>query len=291
MSLPTFPIFKSITIADKTTIKKLTSQFEPYSDFDFTSLFCWNPNDANKVSLLNGNLIIQLADYMQGELIFSVLGKSKIDETLEELLLTRHELKLVPDIVIEHIKNKQKFKITEDRDQFDYIYKLEDHVTLPGKLHKSKRSHISRFIKANGHKVAINKVDFSRSIDKKNIEYLFDEWAKHKDKHDDDVAMERQAILRLLKYARHLPLIGLIVYVDSKPEGFSITEKVHGNYAMYHFHKTLLGHRYIDTYFTNETSKILLELGCKYINWEQDLGLEGLRASKTNYLPFKDRKS
>ena len=44
--LPKFPEFKKLELNDKAVLHSVTALLPPYSDFNFTSLFSWNVNDA-----------------------------------------------------------------------------------------------------------------------------------------------------------------------------------------------------------------------------------------------------
>ena len=43
----------------------------------------------------------------------------------------------------------------------------------------------------------------------------------------------------------------------------------------------------VNAYLINELAKILYKKGIVYINWEQDLGILGLRENKESYLPTR----
>jgi hypothetical protein len=285
--LPEFPLFSKIDITHKTKLESMVSAYEPYSDFDFTSLFCWNTDGSTEIASLNENLVIKLPDYISGETTYSLLGKNRIDDSLVELLKEFSEISLVPEIVVKHIINQDLFEISEDRDQFDYIYSIFDHATFTGKKFKSKRNKMNRFLQANEENINLEFADFQNKEHHAVIKQIFDKWAHEGDKNSDDAAQESLAIDRLLEFGSEFNLLGQILTINGNPEGFSVVEILSDEYAIYHFQKSLSGNPGIDIYLTNCTSKILLDRGCKYINWEQDLGLEGLRNAKINYQPIK----
>ena len=74
-----FPEFSKIDISHRYEIEAITSKFEPYSDFNFVSLFCWDTDGSAAVSVSNDNLIIKIPDYINGIPVYSMLGDSKID--------------------------------------------------------------------------------------------------------------------------------------------------------------------------------------------------------------------
>jgi hypothetical protein len=78
-----------------------------------------------------------------------------------------------------------------------------------------------------------------------------------------------------------------MIHVDGQPAGFSVHEPISKHYALSHFHKTLSHFRNIDVFLTNYAAQDLLARGYKYVNWEQDLGVPGLKKSKQSYRPLK----
>jgi hypothetical protein len=81
--------------------------------------------------------------------------------------------------------------------------------------------------------------------------------------------------------------MGLLVSIDDKPVGFSLCEAVNKDYAICRFHKSVLNYKHLDAFFSNLVAIELKHLGSKYLSWEQDLGVEGLREFKSSYKPIK----
>ena len=76
------------------------------------------------------------------------------------------------------------------------------------------------------------------------------------------------------------------VYIDNKLEAFTIGEKINENIALIHIEKAnqnIKGlYQYINQQFLlNEFPNV------KYVNREEDLGLDGLREAKLSYHPCK----
>ena len=68
--------------------------------------------------------------------------------------------------------------------------------------------------------------------------------------------------------------------------GFTVYEILSSEYAISHFAKADISyHRAINDMLNWEEAKVLDERGIKYFNWEQDLGIPGLRKSKEKYKP------
>ncbi len=282
--IKTFPDFTPLDAKLRSEITKICSQFEPYSDFNFTSLLCWDTDGSTSVSLLEGNLVIRLPDYLSGKPVYSIIGENNIDGCISELLKVAKHLELVPESTVKKIQNPESYLIKEDLDQFDYIYSLADHATLAGGRFKTKRKLLARYLNTYGNATVISEVRLDDPFIKEQVESTFDRWASQKSADGSD-KQERKALLRLLQFSDELKIKGYLVTVAGKVAGFSITEVVDAEFAIYHFQKTLREYPHLDIYLTKISSEQLREHGCTYINWEQDLGIEGLRSSKQGYQP------
>jgi uncharacterized protein len=283
--IPEFPRFAKLTPDFMQEVNDLTSKFDPYSDFNFVSIFSWSFGDSAKVAMLNKNLVLSLPDYLSGKPVYSILGNTKIDESLQTLLSLFTELVFVPEFVIENIYNKRLFNVELDRDNFDYIYSIEEHASLAGKKFLPKRKKQNRFSNQFANRITIREVDLSHPTTKEQIKNVTQLWIESKNKVDSESAQEEEAISQLLKHSDLFNLIGIALDIDDRTIGFSLYEPLLEGYSISHFHKTDAKFPNSDVFLTSQAAKILLAKGYTHVNWEQDLGLDGLRASKLSYKP------
>lgn len=287
--IETYPNFSKLDINNRQEITGFTSKFEPYSDFDFTSLFCWNTDGSIEVAWLNGNLVIRMPDYLDGHTVYSILGDQAIDQSISSLLNTTHKLELLPEIVIQAIQNKSVFSISEDADNSDYVYDLEHLSKMAGAHFKKKRNKVNTFVKDHENYELVIKV--VRDIDAEHIQVLKDldhQWTKVNPRDAGDILSERKALDNLLNNFASIKPILTEVWVDGDLKAFSVNEVLANGYSICHFEKALKTHHdNIYTFLAAEVAKHLQAEGCKLVNWEQDLGLEGLRRSKQSYHPVK----
>lgn len=285
--IPDYPEFTNLTLEHKDQIQSYTSGFESYSDFNFTSLYCWDTDNSASISLLNGNLVIRIPNYMTGEPVHSILGETNINQSIKTLLNDVDKLELVPEIVVRNATIGPLLHISEDRDNFDYIYNLDDLVAMPGGQYKQIRNKLSQF-KRNypDHKPAIIEDNIHLELDL-YID-LFLEWAKDKNKDAEETEMEKSAITRMVQSTDNLHILGTKLYIQDQFAGFSICEILPDQKrAICHFQKTSANFTYADTMMTRYMSEQLIKLGCRQVNWEQDLGIPGLRQLKESYRPEK----
>jgi len=116
---------------------------------------------------------------------------------------------------------------------------------------------------------------------------LFALWAERKGYNSPQTCPEYFAFERFLSSADPcIETVGL--YADSRLVGFSSFELLPNEMAIVHFSKAdhALHGGICDVLYWEE-AKLLKTRGVRHYNWEQDLGLNGLRQSKKKYQPTR----
>ena len=291
-------MFKDIDINSK-------SELEPYfklvdyeaSEYCFSTIYTWRHLFNTKYYIENDFAII-LLEYEKN--VFSIIP-----------LCTKDKLLYVIDFVLNYIKNeykriqlkginqeiadiikinyKEKFIYEKERDLFDYIYDAESLRTLSGRKNKKKRNHVNTFL--NLYK---NRYQY-KLLEKENFEEcleLIDRWEQNKEniessghkELDEEILSIKEVFENYEKLKDNVKIAG--VYIDNKLEAFTIGEKINENIALIHIEKAnqnIKGlYQYINQQFLlNEFPNV------KYVNREEDLGLDGLREAKLSYHPCK----
>ena len=260
MIVPLFPHFAPLKESHRRQIEAVTLRFDSYSDFNFTSLLCWNVDDSAEISLLNNNLVIKLPDYLTGEPIFSILGNSKIDDSLSRLGGHIDKLNLVPQVVIDSMGAYTPKAIADDRDSHDYIYDLRSLHSLNGQRYKKVRNKLNRFSQdfANA-KVRIETSSIITPRIAGEILAIYDAWAGEPDNSDILNPVEKYAIERLLKYSDNINFLLVELFIDDTLVGFSSNEILPDGNAICHFEKALNIHPGIYTYLVHATTASLIE--------------------------------
>ena len=290
--IPEFPQFKKLELSDKKDVEKFTSRFPPYSDFNFVSMWSWDIKGEMGLSNLNDNLVVRFTDYLTGELFYSFLGNNKVNETVEKLLHLSEEeglklqLKLVPEDSIKNI-NISRFKIEEDRNNFDYIYDIPTLAELKGSPYQSHRNSIKQFLK-NYKNWEVKIIDFSEINNRNSIISLFTQWIKNK---GDSLLLEeyKNEFLSLNKLlstenSSLLDLICFALYIDNNLIGFIINGHTNG-YDIIHFEKANTFFKGCYNFLMQQNSKTLDNLVIEKLNFEQDLGIDSLKFTKTQLNP------
>jgi hypothetical protein len=289
--IPTFPCFKHLDLSDQKEIEAITSKFPPYSDYNFISLWSWNTTNGISISLLNGNLVVRFTDYLTGNIFYSFLGGNQVSETAIELTRLSAKtglhptLQLLPEISVAGIDSAM-FAITEDRDGFDYIYDINTFLKMEGSKFEAKQRQKRYFEKNFSYEIV--HLDLSHPLIKDQVIDLCHEWARNKIEQNkpDYFHNEFLALLRFLNGACHADHLALGVYHDSRLIAISFGENSKEGFHTCHFQKALTSsYKGLNVFVVHEVAKVLATQGIKFINWEQDLGIPGLRESKTSYQP------
>jgi len=290
-TLPEFPEFKKLELSDKADIEKITSKYPPYSDFNFVSMWSWDIKGDMRICALNGNLVVRFTDYVTGIPFYSFLGDNEVNDTAEELIELskkeglKPELKLIPEIVATRLD--PRFKVAEDRDNFDYIYEIPILAELSGNAFQTQRNLINQFTRLYKN-LAIKVVNLSEIYHKNNIMLLFNQWIENKDScflvegcENEFLALKR---LLLIDDYPKFNLTCFEISVKEKLVGFIINEKV-GEYDIVHFEKADISFKGSYQLLMQKNSKILNQLNIKFLNFEQDLGSSALRFTKMKFRP------
>ncbi len=172
-------------------------------------------------------------------------------------------------------------RLTEDRDNFDYVYLSRDLIQLSGKKFHSKRNHINRFKSEYGFEYILITPDMLDEC----LE-VYSLWLHEKDKLLPGMLGELDAIKAAITNMDVLGVKGGGIRIDGKLRAFSLGQLINEDMAVIHIEKA-------DESFEGIYSVINQQFaehewsGVKYINREEDMGIEGLRKAKLSYRPIE----
>lgn len=292
LPIPSFPAFRLVNLQDQYQIQNFQKKFNPYSDFNFVSMWSYNTEKDLMMSQLNGNLVFLMRDYIDESLSITYLGKSQPVQTINSLLdyaksnLTKPVLNLIPGLNISQVKKiiKSDFHLLADRSNFDYILSISKLADLQGHDFANKRNKVVHF-KKDYPSSTCQIIDLTDSTVQHQLLQVFNRWSESRQR--KDVKHEYKAIKTLLHDVRHFNLICFGVFIDEKLEAFSINELLPKKFAITHFTKADPAKTGVFEFLYHEMAKELKSRGALYLNREQDLGLEGLRAGKLSWRPIK----
>lgn len=288
--LPIFPEFERLDITHKEVLQEIASNFPSYSDFNFVSLFTWDTDGAVVVSSLNDNLVIRFTDYIDNKTFYSFLGTNKVDETVATLIkyaesLGEHpELMLVPHSTASLIST-DIHEVSEDRDNHDYLLSVNDLVEFRTNMYRGKKNLLNRFQREYGEHAKTLEIDLTDLTNRKEIREVLDSWQASRHKSSKEVDNEFVAIERALAHAKDLGIRAFGVYLHNDLIGFTLFEILPKKVAVIHFDKADVSYIGVFEHLKHTFAKHIASLGMDTINYEQDLGIEGLRKAKESYHP------
>ncbi len=173
-----------------------------------------------------------------------------------------------------------RFEITENRDEFDYIYSVEALTNLTGKKYSAKRNHIARFLdRPNWAYEHITQQNIAECVQ------MSKEWCKlHGCGDDPSLEKELCAVSTALTHFFALKLKGGLLRLDGKVIAFTIAEPLSSDTYNIHIEKAFSeiqgAYQMINRQFLIHNCQTF-----QYVNREEDMGDEGLRKVKLSYRP------
>ena len=281
--------FQPVTMADRPWIHEiLYAAGRPGCEYSFANLLFWGNRWGGVCRF--GDFLLKEAVYGSGHAYFYPAGQGDVKDAIEALREDAegkgHSLCLrgVTDtdrMALERLY-PGKFSFTANRDAFDYLYPIEKLCTLTGKKLQSKRNHINRFLADNGdwH------TEVMTAKTAKTCLSLMEAWYEN---HHDHKALhnERAALETAIEHFDLMGFDGLLLYAGKRLVAFSMGNRLNETYFDVNFEKAYAdvqgAYPLINREFARHIADKYPEV--RFLNREDDMGLEGLRKAKESYNP------
>ena len=275
----------------KTQHKSLIEWYIPETcqkmcDFSFGNLYAWSAAEHTEFAEKDG--FLYLRSTFNGVTSYAVpWGRGDIKTALKEV--QNDALERGADLSFYCISEEQlkplyeffgdKLIVKEQRDYFDYVYLRENLATLKGRKFHSKKNHVNSFCKKYNYIYEeLNADNLDECLDFSHTWHMMSESTQR-------LEAERQVIDCAFKKFFQLGLSGALLRVDGEIVAYALGEPMaDGETYCVHFEKA--SPKFPAAYAA--INKLFAEnsLGnFKYINREDDAGVEGLRKAKTSYQP------
>lgn len=256
----------------------------------YSTYFLWDDKYKFEICFRDGFLFVRTrhregyryhAPFGEGDFAAAVDELRKHCDELGEPLL----LSFVTEDVVKAINEvfPGQFDFTPDRDAADYVYLSERLITLSGKKLHSKRNFVNRFRKDYEGRWAFE------PIGPDNLCEVFEyenRWQRDNRTSEGDLEAEKQVIKKLLSNMDYLEAVGGLLRLDGRIIGFSLGTAINEEVFDVQIEKAEWEIPGAYQVLNNEFAKTFCA-GYKYINREDDMGLEGLRKAKLSYYPDK----
>ena len=173
-----------------------------------------------------------------------------------------------------------KFTYEENRNAWDYLYEIETLTELKGKKYQAKRNHINRFVEnhPNWHTEVITADNLAVCRE------LSDKWcAAHED------AGDKRALDKAFANREALHFEGIILYAEpGYAVGFSMGNRISRDTFDVNFEKAYADVQGSYPLINREFARYIQAKhpDIRYLNREDDMGVEGLRKAKESYHPI-----
>ena len=258
-------------------------------EYSFTNLYAWVENYDTEIAVEDGSLFVEYADGVYllpagGDLRAAVL---KLRQLADEhgysfiiVCMSRENADLLEQTF------PGEYDIRADRDGSDYIYDIEKMSTLAGRKLSKKRNHIHHFEERYP--------DWTfEPLNAENMAECYemdDKWYQHELDLGSTPSLkgDNTALRRCMAKYDELGLDGGLLRVEGQVVAFTIGSLLpQGEVFCTHFEKAFASVDGAYPMINREFCKYIHEKypAVKYVNREDDLGLEGLRQAKSSYYP------
>ncbi|TDT51047.1 DUF2156 domain-containing protein [Fonticella tunisiensis] len=289
--------FKPIEIEDRDIFLKYLGDynFNTY-EYSFLTLYLWRKLCRVEYSIIDGALIVKKTEKSKGTYFMQPIGCP--DNRLKDLVVKLNSIKekspdmkcLFRDVekpFLEKLINifGERIRSFEDIDNFDYIYESKKLISLSGRKLHGKKNHYNQFI--NSYDAECKDLK-DKEVRKDCMDFLM-RWYEKKENKDEQLKFELDGTRDILIDFDKLNALGMAVYINGNIEAFTIGEKVNKDMGIIHIEKGNHEFRGIYAYINKTFAEKYLS-DVKFINREEDLGIEGLRRAKSSYHPVKLEK-
>ena len=175
------------------------------------------------------------------------------------------------------------FELKDDRDLAEYIFSVETMRDFPGKIHARRRTEIRTFWRDFGDRtnVKVMTKDDVSDVAAYAVKWLTD----NADTHDED-ALNREMICirKQLASFEDLGISGTVIRVDGSVAAFCYGVPLNDEYYDVLIEKGDRAFPGIYRVLRQESTKLNVS-GFSHINFEEDVGVDGLRRLKESYCP------
>ena len=282
-----FSEFKPVSLDDRDLFLRQYRQYpQVHSDNTFANMVCWNHYANYRFADVDGAIV--LSSTIDGVTSFRPPIGPKNPALLDDVIdLALREGGASPLLVLDPVNETwirelyPNLTLYPDRDYFDYIYRTEDLADFAGKGYATVRRQVNHFRREYAYSV--------EAITRENIDEVWEFlviWCEWRDCDSVPIlAYEKEAILFAINNFFAIGLRGWIIRVGETIGAISVVDEVNADMAVVHFEKAL-PETYRDIYKVIMTETAAgLRGRYRFINRECDMGVPGLRESKTRCHP------
>ena len=282
--------FKELTKDDKKIFDKyLRLTYHDNSAFNFTNFFMWRKYYNLRWAIVGDALIVKYgknflqpfcADENVEDAVKFIVDEYKKNPASEFIFINAEKNFTAQLEKIDGLN----FEIFPQRNRFDYVYSTQDLINLSGRKYHRAKNLVNAF--RNLYPSAQYTSEFNDEIKNLCVERLNIWYTEHDLTEYPALPFERNAILEVLDDFNFFNVKFGAIILAEKVMAFTFGEQLNKDTAVIHIEKANFdikgAYAFINQQFVAQTWKDL-----PFINREEDLGIEGIRAAKESYKPVK----
>ena len=178
-----------------------------------------------------------------------------------------------------------QFRFHTDRDDFDYVYSIDDLAELKGRKYQKKRTHLNRFLQEHPNYRTMELDEHNRA----QAYCMLQRWYAQREilNPEVDFHLEKLAMDRAFAFQKQLGLEGIVLMDEDEVLAFAMGSFLNQDTFDIHFEKAREdvpgAYNAINREFARHLRAKYPQL--RWLNREDDMGLEGLRKAKLSYYP------
>ena len=282
--------FKPLDLSQKELFESYMRQGgERGCEYSFVNLYLWGRQQA----AVYGDCLAFFSQFNRKSVYLFPVGNGDKKDVLDAIVLDAKErgipCRLVglthDDCALLEQLYPGRLRYHFDRDSFDYIYDIDDLADLKGRKFQRKRNHLNRFRDQHPE----HRLEPITDENLPEVQELVDRWydLRLQENPHADYHMERAAIGKALRQRNELGLEGLLLRDGENILAMTMGSRLNQNTFDVHFEKALDiadgAYAAINNGFTRYLREKYPQV--RWLNREDDMGLEGLRKAKLSYCP------
>ena len=258
-------------------------------EYSFVNKFLWG---RQKAAFL-GEHLVSFSQFDRRSVYPFPVGHGDLKPTLDAIIQDAHDRGIpcyisgmtAEDCALVEQFYPGQFRFHADRDSFDYVYAIEDLAELKGRKFQKKRNHLNRFLQEHPNYQILELDENTRT----QAFCMLQKWYATRMEQDPsmDFHLEKLAMERAFAFQRQLGLEGIVLIENDELLAFTMGSFLNEDTFDIHFEKAREdvpgAYNAINKEFAQYLQKKYPQL--KWLNREDDMGLEGLRKAKLGYNP------
>ncbi len=258
-------------------------------EYSFANLYLWG---RQEIAFLHG--CVAFFSHFYGKSVYPYpIGNGDKKAVIEEILADAKE-RGIP-VRISNITEADRaeleelfpghFQLTPNRDGFDYVYSIDALADLRGKKLQKKRNHFNRF-RADHPDYRVAELD-CKTLGLAG--HMVNDWYLHRKQIDPhgDYLLENLALAKAFRHYDSLSMEGIALMDGDRMLAVTMGTRLREDTFDIHFEKA---REDVDGAYNAVNAEFARFLRLKYpevrfLNREDDMGLEGLRKAKLSYYP------